>query len=604
MNIQIDTTLHILAIAPYEAMRTALLRAAEAFPDLRMDAYTADLQEGVEIVRRLSDEDYDAVISRGGTADLIRPETQLPVIGIPVSVYDVLRTIKLSENYTEESAVVGFPSVTESAHILCNLLRKETRIITVNDAASAQAALETLSAQGVHTVICDMVTHRIARSLGMNALLITSGESSLRQALQEAAEQAATFRRIRGENRFLRSILQMDSRQSVILNEEREIVYSFSPDVPQELIAMIRRRIPSVRDGEESLFYHQIGGVMNAVTASSFRLRGKRYYLFRDEPGQIPLRSSRPGIRACDADECERQFMNSFFSISGSLGELEQHLTPFAAADHPVMILGEGGTGKEQIARALYLRSRMRNHPFLMVDGAWLNDRGWDFLLESHSSPLSARGATVFFQRLEEAPPQRRNALLSLIDDTGLSRRLWLIFSCNTQEGKPLSDFFQQLSLRLAPLTVHMPTLRSRRDEIPALASLYLGSLNVEMGKQVSGFDPGALEMLIHYDWPGNYTQFKHVLHELAVLTNGLYVSSEDVAKLLSQERSQYRRAPAAETGLSLSGKTLTEIISSVARQAVAENGGNQTLAARQLCISRTTLWRIMSQAERFDDPT
>ncbi len=140
--------------------------------------------------------------------------------------------------------------MTENAHILCNLLRKDTRIITVNDAATAEAALESLSAQGVHTVICDMVTHRIARSRGMNALLITSGESSLQQALQETVEQASTFRRIRNENHFMRSIIQMDSRQSVVLNEEKEIVFSFSPDVPQELIALIRRKIPSLRENE------------------------------------------------------------------------------------------------------------------------------------------------------------------------------------------------------------------------------------------------------------------------------------------------------------------------------------------------------------------
>ena len=145
-----------------------------------------------------------------------------------------------------------------------------------------------------------------------------------------------------------------------------------------------------------------------------------------------------------------------------------------------------------------------------------------------------------------------------------------------------------------------MPTLRSRRDEIPALASLYLGSLNVELGKQVAGFDPGALDMLIQYDWPGNYTQFKHVLHELAVVTNGLYVSGEDVAKLMSQERSQYRRVLSANSGVSFSGQPLSEIIAGVVRQAVAENGGNQSLTARQLCISRTTLWRILSQSENF----
>lgn len=218
--------------------------------------------------------------------------------------------------------------------------------------------------------------------------------------------------------------------------------------------------------------------------------------------------------------------------------------------------------------------------------------------MESHSSPLSAKGTTIFFQRLEEAPPRHRNALLSLIDEANLSHRLRLIFSCNIQNGKPLDDFFQELSLRLSPLTLHMPTLRSRHDEIPALASLYLGSLNVEIEKQVAGFDPGALDMLMQYDWPGNYTQFKYILHELAVLTRGMYISKEDVAELLSKERSKYRMAEFEKSGFSFSDQTLSDTISFVVRQALAENDGHQSLTARKLGISRTTLWRILSQSD------
>ena len=115
-----DTAVRILAIAPYEAMKEALQQTAEAFPSIELDAYTGDLEEGVEIVRHIGTENYDAILSRGGTAELIRPVTDLPVVEIPVSVYDVLRTIKLSENYTDRFAVVGFPAVTKNAHILCN----------------------------------------------------------------------------------------------------------------------------------------------------------------------------------------------------------------------------------------------------------------------------------------------------------------------------------------------------------------------------------------------------------------------------------------------------------------------------------------------------
>lgn len=601
MIIQPGLPLRLLAIAPYEALKIALLREAEAFSDVRLDVYTGDLEEGVKIVRRVGEEEtFDAVLSRGGTAELIRPVTNLPVIEIPVSVYDVLRTIKLSENYTDRCAIVGFPGVTGNAHTLCNLLRKDIPIKTVNDAQGVEDALEELKAQDIRTVICDMVSHRVARAKGMNAMLITSGESSLHQALKEAVEQGTTFRRIRMENQFLRGILSQDSRRCVVFNEAQETVFSFSQNVSSDLLTAMRRHIPSVPREGEMVFYYQSGGALHTVAASSFQIQENRYYLFQDQPEKIPLRAARPGIQSYEPAECESLFMSSFFSISGSLGELERRLTPIAAENHPVLIVGEGGTGKEQIARALYLRSRLRNHPFLMVDGARLTARGWDFLLESHASPLSARGSAVYFQHMEEAPPQRRKALLSLIEETELARRLWLIFSCDVEEGMPLDDYFQSLSLRLGTITLHMPTLRSRRDEIPALASLYLGSLNVELGKQVSGFDPGALEMLIRYDWPGNYTQFKHVLHELAVLTDGLYISSEDVAEILSLERRQHRRTQAMEGAASYAGQTLEEITRHIVGQALAENGGNQSLTARQLGISRTTLWRMLSQEENF----
>ncbi|MBQ9265274.1 MAG: sigma-54-dependent Fis family transcriptional regulator [Clostridia bacterium] len=588
--------IRVLAIAPYDAMAASLSRTAEAFPGILLEAYTGDLQEGVDIMRQMGTENYDAIISRGGTADLLRAATELPVIEIPVSVYDVLRTIKLAESYTDRSAIVGFPSVTENAHTLCNLLRLEIPILTVHDSSSVNAALKKLRAQGISTVICDMVTHRTARTEGFNALLIASGENSLQQALQEAEHQGSSFRRMRSENLFLRSILRRDSRQCIVFNEEKEPVFSFSENFPQDLMAVMRRRIPSISENNEIMFYHRDRSTLHAITASAFRVQGQKYFLFRDQSGQIPLRSTHPGIRAYDLDECEYLFASSFFSLTGSMGELEQRLTPLAASEHAVMIIGEVGTGKEQIARALYLRSRFKNHPFIMVDGARLNDRGWDYLLEHHASPLSTTGTAICFQHLEEAPLHRQRSLFSLIEETGLDRRLWLIFSCDEQEGIPLSEFSQNLSARLGPLTLHLPPLRSRKDEIPALSSVYLGNLNVELGKQLSGFEPGALDMLIRYDWPGNYTQFKHVLQELSFLTVGPYISATDVADLLARERRVFHRPSDAVASLPFAGQTLEEITRSAVQMALAANGGNQTLAARQLGISRTTLWRMLSQ--------
>ena len=111
--------IRILGIAPFESIRAAMERVArEEFPEVRFEAYTGDLEEGVKIAQRLvnENESYDVMISRGGTAELLKQKLTMPVVEITFSVYDILRAIKMAENYNSLYAIVGFPSITGPAH--------------------------------------------------------------------------------------------------------------------------------------------------------------------------------------------------------------------------------------------------------------------------------------------------------------------------------------------------------------------------------------------------------------------------------------------------------------------------------------------------------
>ena len=596
INLLRQGPIRLLAIAPYESMTSALTRCAESFPDIQLDVFTGDLEEGAEILRTLDLTLYDAILSRGGTASLIQQIVMIPVIEIPVQVYDILRTINLAKNYTDKLAIVGFPGITGSAHTLCSLLNLDIRIETVHSAEEISAVLEQLRASQITTVVCDVISHRIARLSGFQALLITSGESSLHEAIEMAERQGKEFRKIQNETRLLKVMLQQDLQQCVVLNTDRDIVWSFARNLSDETLAAMRRKISQVPENRDLLFYHQEGSVLHAITASRFELRGEKLFLFRDQPAQIPLHSMQSGIRIYDAAECEQIFSGSFFTLSGSIGPtLEQRISTFADSGHPVMILGEEGTGREQIARALYLRSERRNHPFVVVDGKGLNDRGWNYLTGHQASPLSTLHTTVFFCHLEMLPPQRQQDLLSLIEETSLARRLWLIFACETMDGRPVHAFSRELNSRLSPLELSLPTLRSRRDEIPALASLYLSNLNVEIGRQIFGFEPSALDMLRRFDWPENYTQFKHVLHNAALRTEGMYVSGAVIAEILAGIRKYHQAQPDGIDSFSFGNMTLQEITRKIIEQSLSENKGNQSLTARKLGISRSTLWRILN---------
>ncbi len=593
----VETRTHILGIAPYEGMRTAMERAAQAYPNVQLDVYTGDLDEGVAIVQRMPPNAYDCIISRGGTASLIRQVTDLPVVEIHLSVYDVLRAMKLAENYSSLYAIVGFPSITEPAHTLCDLLGYKLNILTVHSAEEVTPTLERLKQDGYRMVVCDMVTHTVARQMELDAFLITSGVESLHAAIDQALDISLWFGRLRQENTFLRVITQDQNGRVVVLDSQGAIFYSSPTDPPAGLSGALRAHLREVPASGSMKFYHTERDQLYRVTAQTLLMDTQRYCLFYCIPSRIPLHTHWVGLRSMNRGECEYLFMNSFYSLSGAMGSLDPEIQTLAAARQPVMIKGEPGTGKEQIARFLYLHSPLANKPFVLVNCELMNDKSWGFLLGHYNSPLNATGNTIYFQNFEALPEERAPELLAAIQETGLARRVRLLFSCVCRDSEPVPDVMRLFCIKLGCLTLNLPSLRSRSDEIPSLASLYLGSLNLELGKQISGFEPRAIEMLRQYDWPNNYTQFKHILKTLATLTTSNYIRSSVVAELLAKERSLRRSAPPAVPPVN-ADCTLEEIISEVVQQAVAANNGNRTAAARQLGISRTTLWRYLGKNE------
>lgn len=592
-----QSKIRILGIAPYDGMRTAMERAAEAYPQIQLDAYTGDLEAGVAIVQQTPPNTYHCVISRGGTAALIRKVTDLPVVDINISVYDVLRTMKLAQNYTSLYAIVGFPSITEPAHTLCSLLGYDLDILTVHSADEVTNTLQRLQEGGYRMVVCDMVTHTVARQLGLDAFLITSGMESLHTAFDQALSISEWYSQQRREIMLLRRITQGQNGRAIMLNSDGTVFYASPNDPPKELLEQLRSHMAEIPTNGTLKFYYTEHDHLYSITAQVFVVDEARRYLFYCIPSRIPLHTNWAGLRSMNRGECEYLFTNSFYSLSGALGALGAEIESLSSVRQPIMISGEPGTGKEQIARHLYLHSSLVNKPLVVVNCALMNEKSWDFLLNHYSSPLNATDNTVYFQNLESIADARVPELLAAIKETGLARRVRLIFSCACREEGIVPDVLRKFTERLGCLSLSLPPLRSRQDEIPSLASLYLSSLNLELGKQISGLEPRAIEMLRQYSWPTNYTQFKNILRTLASTTSGAYVTTAQVAELLGRERTL--RRPAEPTHAEVrSDRTLDEIVTEVVQQAVAAHNGNRAAAARQLGISRTTLWRYLGRME------
>ncbi len=139
-----------------------------------------------------------------------------------------------------------------------------------------------------------------------------------------------------------------------------------------------------------------------------------------------------------------------------------------------------------------------------------------------------------------------------------------------------------------------MPPLRSQKNNISNLSSIYINLLNIKLVKEVIGFEPQALEALENFEWPYNLDQFKRVLCELVTAADSPYIKLESVLDILRRE-GKYLAPREAQPGKPFElDKTLQEINLIIAKRVLSEENGNQSATAKRLGISRATLWRML----------
>lgn len=603
LNMQTDRKIKILGIAPYEGMKNILQKVGAEHPEVDLDVFLGDLMEGVHIFQKHASKNYDVIISRGGTADLIRQITDIPVVDVTVSVYDILRSIKLAENYEDKYAIVGFPAIAKSAHILCDLLKYTVDIFTVHNKTEARDTMNRLKQEGYRMVLCDMVGSTIARELELNCILITSGQEQVAETLKLAIRQAISIRHLANENTFLKSALSAQTGDTVIIDGNSDVYFSTvdlagSPD----LFDAVCSEVSSVLASETHKFFKNIGGTLYSFVCRSSEFENKQYAIFCFQTANVPLATDKYGIQYTNVQETGDQFFNSFYSVTSSVGNFHETISNLALSEAPIMLSGEAGSGKERVAKIIYSQSPLKANPLIMINCALATDKVWNFLSNHYNSPLNDNNNTLFFEDITALGESRLRQLQSLILDTKLAKRNRLIFTCVCAAGQQMPESAIRFVNQLSCVTVHLAPLRMRTEKIPSLASLYLNLLNTSTINQAIGFDDEAMRLLQNFSWPYNYTQFKRILTELAMMTDTPYIKAGHVAAVLQKEMqlvggNEDIPSEFVNTGFRLDlGKSLADINSDIVELVLASCGGNQSLAAKQLGISRTTLWRYISK--------
>lgn len=585
----------ILGIAPYENLKNAMATEAAKYEDIEMVVYTGNLEDGAQLALQHMNEGFDILISRGGTAELIRKIASIPVIEITLSINDILRAILLVGNLTEAYAVVGYPTVTQPAHVLCEMMNYRMNIITIHSPDELDPVLKELKAGGCNFILCDVITEMMAREAGVEPILILSGPESIDIAIDYSINMCRVLAETKARGRLFTRALDMQGMKTVIMKQDGSILFSTYNEKNISSVTGYLKKLAESPHSMSAKAFHMIENRLYSISAEETTFLEEPCYIFCLEQNPFPVGGSKHGIRFSTCTEVSVMYSSSFYSLTSSARLMEEKIRMINQTTLPVMILGERGSGKNQLAAKLYLESSMQRYPYITIDCQVLNERTWNYIISNYNSPLNDKNNTIFISNLQALSRHQQEQLLSFLVDTNAHKRNRIILSCSQTLDRDLPDPSRNFIDYLPCTTVYMPPLRELTDDIQGSSNLYLNAMNVEMSKQIVGFTPEALALLMSYRWPDNFMQLKRVLAELVMLTSTAYIQRDTVFEVIEKEKRQYVPTTA---DLFDYNRPLGEMTREIVKVVLSHCGGNQTLAAKRLGIGRTTLWRYLNETD------
>ena len=587
----------ILGIAPYEELNNSMSIVSNQFKEVESDIYTADLEEGQQIAAELFGNSYDAIISRGGTADLIRQVVSIPVIDVSISIYDILGTIRLARNYTENFAIVGYASITETAHLLCDILGYNIKIITLDELTDASMTLDILADENYEMILCDAITNRLALTKSINTILITSGFESVKHAYQEALTIARQLKRVIHEKLVLEESLKQQKQDFVIFDESFDV---HAANVSHDLSSSMAKFLSTKKDmTDENQYYHTFRNRVYMILVKKIVVYDRIYFSCNLKISTPPIINNRFGIFYQKRPEVEEIFTTKLLFTQFIQDETKRELQRVNNFYSALIIVGETGTAKSSIAYQAFLNQEMHNNQLISIDAKLMNDKMWKFLVNPTNGPLVDEHNTLLFQNVEQLSVRDAEQLITIVKNTKLLQRNNLLFTYNTNNVSE-EKIYNRLLFELNCASIYAPPLKERKHELSVITTLLLNKMNIECNKEVIGFDPNALKEFLAFEWPGNFNQLQAAIKELVINSTTHYISEHQVIQLLRKERLIQNFSDSHLGSFTLQTKvekpTLFDYSKEIILNVLEQNNGNQTKTAEQLGISRTTLWRYLKE--------
>ncbi len=304
---------------------------------------------------------------------------------------------------------------------------------------------------------------------------------------------------------------------------------------------------------------------------------------------------------------------NSMVGESKRMKQVYQFLAKVAPTDSTVLIRGESGTGKELAARAIHLHSPRATKPFVAINCAALTETLLESELFGHEKGAFtgalaqkkgrlevADTGTIFLDEIGDLAPQMQVKLLRVLQEREFERvggtrpikvdvRVIAATNKELEEAIKAGDFRRDLYYRLNVVSLVMPPLRERREDIPLLTSYFAAKFSKKSKRQVMGISQSARAYLTNYDWPGNVRELENAIERAVVLGSGNQILPEDLPEAVMETATSPSGAAPAQYH-----EAVREVKKQLILKAMQQSDGSYTEAAKLLGVHPNYLHRLI----------